>query len=373
LKIEIVKEGVVYRNPNPGYSYRFASHPHALQLSANELVCAFQRGEAMYAPDLEFVFSRSTDGGDTWHEEAILTRPESDGIPYSYHDPFLSRHGSTLVIGAYRDDRSDAEHPLFNEETGGIFPGENFLMRSEDNGRTWSEPQAIQLPGEGVFTPSGVITETSDGRWFWLFDRWHSYHESGPYRPQMVGFFSDDNGLTWVDPVIVADCKQGKGFWHGKTMRLHDGRWFSLFWSTELGSLSTLTLHRNFGSPDAREWSTPEPTNVPGQTHWPVELDDGTLAMIYTNRESSQPGFFTTLSQDGGLNWDLENQVCVWDATGRDKLGVVSLEDYPRSHDSVAFGAPTLMRLENGDLLAVYWCTEMSITHIRYTRLRIRD
>ncbi len=115
----------------------------------------------------------------------------------------------------------------------------------------------------------------------------------------------------------------------------------------------------------------PQPTNLPGQTNWPAQLPDGTLAAIYTLREGEQPGFLVVFSTDVGQSWDLENQVRLWDATGWTHLGISSPDKYPRSHDTVAFGAPTLMTTLEGDLYASWWCTYASMTHIRWARLGV--
>jgi hypothetical protein len=75
------------------------------------------------------------------------------------------------------------------------------------------------------------------------------------------------------------------------------------------------------------------------------------------------------LSEDGGVTWDLENQIRLWDATGWTRIGHNSADKYPRSHDTIAFGAPTLMTTTGGDLYASWWCTYASLTHIRWARL----
>ena len=104
--------------------------------------------------------------------------------------------------------------------------------------------------------------------------------------------------------------------------------------------------------------------------NWPAELPDGRLCAIYTRRESQQPGFMALLSEDGGVTWDLENQIRLWDATGWTHIGHNSHDKYPRSHDTIAFGAPTLMTTTGGNLYASWWCTYASLTHIRWARLR---
>jgi hypothetical protein len=112
---------------------------------------------------------------------------------------------------------------------------------------------------------------------------------------------------------------------------------------------------------------------MPGQTNDVADLGDGRFVGFFTVRESAQPGFRAVLSEDWGKTWDLDNQIVVWDASGRDRLGVSAPDSYPRSHDTIAFGAPTASRLLDGDVLVSFWCTEMSITHVRYARLRVVD
>ena len=370
-RLEIVKESVIYRNPNPGYQAVSAANTSPVQLSENELVCSYNRGQAYYAVDLTLHLARSLDGGYSWSQQSLIY----DGTPqkYSYHAPFASRiSDGRIVLFGFRTDRSDPDRPLFNETTGGIAHIDNFLMFSDDNGESWSEPQILSRLEGCVITPCSPLIELPGGEWMLHFDRWHEFDDPGPYRPKSVLLFSSDQGESWSTPTLFGDGQsEGKGFWHGRIITLHDGRLFTMFWSADNKTRENLTLHRCFGSPDGRTWSTPEATNIPGQTNWPVDLREGRMAAIYTRRESDNPGLFVTLSEDEGKTWDLENQVCVWDATGRDKLGVVSLESYPRSHDTIAFGAPHAMRLMNGNILVSFWCTEMSITHVRSAILKV--
>ncbi len=137
----------------------------------------------------------------------------------------------------------------------------------------------------------------------------------------------------------------------------------------EIG-MDDLPLHRAFGSADGRNWTMPENTNLPGQTNGVVDLGNGRLAAIYTTREAVNPGFRVAISENWGGTWDIENQLQIWDATGRERLGVNAPEAYPRSHDTIAYGAPTANLLPNGNIIVSFWCTEMSITHIRYALLQ---
>ena len=372
-QLEVIDIGVIYINPEPGYRSNFSSHSYVVELSEQELLCVFQRGQALYSFDSVLLQTRSRDGGRTWVEEARLPAGAKGQPPFSYHGPSICRMADgRLVISAIRWDRSDPNKALFNEETGGILASETFLMHSTDNGVSWSEPQVVDYGDHQNLTPTGPIVVLADGRWLLPCDQWHAFHEPGPYRPLTVALFSSDAGATWKDAVTFGDgSAHGKGFWHGRIIRLRDHRLFTLFWSADMKSGDSLSLHSCTGTPDGRDWSTPEPTGIPGQTNWPVDLGDGRMVAIYTVRETQPPGFFAVFSSDGGKSWEVENRVLIWDGTGRDKIGVNAPESYPRSHDTISFGAPTAIALQDGDVLCSFWCTQVSVTHIRYARLRL--
>ena len=374
-KLKLMNSDPIYRNPDPGYWHETALFSHIVSLSGDELLCLYNRGQAMYATDLTFWQARSTDGGLSWGEHIAITDRSLDDRHYSYHSPFVSRMSDgLLMIAAFRVDRSDPYKPIFNAATGGLTELKVILMRSVDNGRSWSTPEVVVVPEGMVITPSSAIVELANGRWFLAHDQWHAFADPGPYKPRTVGFFSDDQGQSWHSPVSFANGEViGKGFWHGRMMRLTDDRLYALFWSAKMNAdgMSDLPLHRAFGSADGQEWMMPEQTNLPGQTNGVVDLGNGRLVAIYTTREATNPGFRVVLSEDWGLTWDIENQLQIWDATGRERLGVNAPEAYPRSHDTIAYGAPTANLLPNGRILFSFWCTEMAITHIRYALVEV--
>ena len=374
-QFELINKGPIYRNPDPGYWHETALFSHIVSLGGDDLLCLYNRGQAMYATDLTFWQARSTDGGMSWRDHIPITDRSLDNSHYSYHSPFVSRMSDgLLVIATFRVDRSDPNRPIFNADTGGLTELEVILMRSTDNGSSWGAPEIIDVPSGMVITPSSAVVELSNGRWFLAHDRWHAFDDPGPYKPRSIGLFSDDQGKSWHQPTAFADGEAiGKGFWHGRVSRLSDERLFALFWSASMteNGMDDLSLHRAFGSANGQTWTIPEMTNLPGQTNGVVDLGNGRLVAIYTTREAHKPGFRVAQSEDWGLTWDIENQLQIWDATGRERLGVNAPEAYPRSHDTISYGAPTANLLPNGNIIVSFWCTEMSITHIQYTLLGV--
>ena len=104
--LTVVDNGVIYRNPDPGHHHISALFPHPLELPEGELICAYNRGSALYAADLTFYLARSADGGRTWPDHSLIYDRARDDRPYSYHDPFLSRmRDGTLYFADSRNNR----------------------------------------------------------------------------------------------------------------------------------------------------------------------------------------------------------------------------------------------------------------------------
>lgn len=372
-QLEIIGSGILYINPDPAHCHVSAFFPNVVQISESELVCIYQRGDGMYATNCNVALLRSLDGGVSWVDEGFLHDTSSDDRAYSYHGTFVTRMSDgALVVCPFRADRSDPQKPFFSE-TGGLTANEPVLLISRDDGRTWTAPFVIPLPGGMLATPAQSIIELADGRWLAVFDRWPAFDDPGPYRPQMICLSSSDQGQTWKDMVVMADgAGDGKGFWHGRPIRLQDDRLFSLYWSADMTHPESgpvdLPIHCAHADAAGTTWDTPQSTSIPGQTNCVAQLPDGRLGAIYTWRESDKPGFMVVLSDDG-RKWDLENQVRVWDATGWTQIGLNSPDRYPRSHDTIAFGAPSLITLTSGELFASWWCTYASLTHMRWAKL----
>ena len=71
-RLEIIDSGILYINPDPAHYHVFASHAHPLQLSAQEFVATYQRGDGMYAVNGNIALTRSLDGGVTWQHQGFL-------------------------------------------------------------------------------------------------------------------------------------------------------------------------------------------------------------------------------------------------------------------------------------------------------------
>ena len=376
-ELHIQESGVMYRNPLPGHQAVAVTHPFVHPLSETEVFCTYKCGQAQYAADNMVHISRSMDGGRTWEHRGPFRDRKRDPVHYAYSAACLTplRDGS-LVLLNWRCDRSDPDKLYMHPKTGGHLPIEGAYFLSSDGGRTWTEPVigSFPPPAEGmIHALGGPVIELADGRWMQLSEPWIAYESTKPFDVRTYVMISADEGRTWGPEIPIANANaDGSAFSHGHIIHLPDGRLYALYWTmnrdmTEFHGLSWNTSTDETGV----EWTEPQRTGIPGQSCYPVVIDDQRMAIIYSERESQAPGIKVVLSEDAGRTWDIDNAAVVWDAYGEEALGVPMTDSYPGSHDAIAYGAPHLAKLNDHELLAAYWCTQSADTHVRFARLEI--
>jgi hypothetical protein len=373
--LQVVHEGVLFRNPEPGHRAQCAYLPNVVPIDGDELVCFYRLGQAFYSLDGTIAQLRSTDGGLTWLDEGLVRDPAADDAPFTYTAPHGSRlrDGSLLLLAQrYPADASNAIR--FNPATGGMKVSQPVLFRAGDRGATWSAPEVLDLGQSGeVDTPSAII-ELPDGRWFLAGEVWKAWDDASPLHIRGFGVFSRDQGRTWGDRVdFPSALDAARMYSHSRYAQLTDGSVGALQWTQSIGGNDNFDLHLVTSDVEGRTWSAPRPTGIPAQTSWLADLGQNRMAAAYTVREGMTPGIAVALSDDGGRTWDLDRQLLVWDAVGQEYLGVARKPSYPASHDNIAFGKPNLARLPSGDLIVAWWCTQACVTHTRYARLAVDD
>ena len=113
-------------------------------------------------------------------------------------------------------------------------------------------------------------------------------------------------------------------------------------------------------------------TGIPGQTSWVAPAAGKRMLAVYSSREGDRPGIMAALSEDQGATWDLDKQVCVFDASGRNLIGGSRREGKTGSNTgNTAFGKPCIRPSANGDFLVSFWCTENCVTGGHFCRLTV--
>lgn len=188
--------------------------------------------------------------------------------------------------------------------------------RSEDNGRTWSEPVDIAV-GKGFKMGYGdpALAVTLDGsEVVCVFVGGNGLWDSTPDDPQRSYVSrSSDGGRTWSEPEDITPSIWGAGaenpacrdytcsfFGSGNGVTLtcgtHAGR---ILFAAAMGPAKKLNNHAVYSDDNGRTWHVSDLAFEGGDEAKMVELADGRILMSV--RRNGQRGY--NISSDGGRTW----------------------------------------------------------------------
>lgn len=244
----------------------------------------------------------------------VLRKLGDDGV-VKYRIPGLATTNAGSLIAVF-DIRNTSGADL----PGNIDVG---MMRSVDNGITWSPMQAIMdhdssvagSSGNGVGDPA-VLVDSNTGR-IWVMATHsvgnNSWNGSGPGLDpadtgQLEVVYSDDDGLTWTDPINITAQVKTDPNWHfvlqgpGNGITLRNGMIAFPLTVREIDGLrrSTFVVSDDNGA----SWHT-GPFSVQAETEAPattesqiVELDDGRIMISMRNHDGRKRRAWSTYSWD---------------------------------------------------------------------------
>jgi hypothetical protein len=376
VRIKVVDEGFIYRNPLPQLQSRQAYFPTVVQLDSGTLVASFQVGEASESVDAHNEIARSDDGGKRWNLESSVWDGKRDRPPRSYSLRLSrTRDGILLCYGA-RWDRSNPDLPIANPATSGMLPNELVFFTSRDGGRAWQGPRVIEPPMPGPFEIGSGIVVLKGGRWLAPFSTWKNWDGHNLSGPRAMILCSSDGGSTWPELYQVAAHPSGYvGYWEQRIIELERDRLLAVFWVHDLEKDEDLPNHYAFSNDGGRTWSEPRSTGMWGQTCSPLWLDNGKLLCVYNHRYG-EPGVRAALVDLDQDHWTVKTETALWGVGAlrgssanaiRRRRGTSLAEEFA----SFTFGLPSAIQLLDGDYLAVYWCVEQCVACIRWSRLRL--
>jgi len=235
------------------------------------------------------VFTSGTDGYHSYRIPAIETAPDGSLVAFcearkhNLADPGFGKQDIDLVA-----------------------------KRSTDGGRTWSEMRVIEDPGElwSAANPASVVDRRT-GRLWVLYLRSKPERSTRTSRPgtddmQTLARWSDDNGLTWSEPVdltaVARDMDNPE--WRasvvgpGGAIQDRNGRLIAPVWKVVPYGVFTI-----YSDDHGQTWQRGEMT--PGgevcDENQVVELADGRILMDI--RQTGGPHRWRTTSSDGGKTW----------------------------------------------------------------------
>jgi Neuraminidase (sialidase) len=132
----------------------------------------------------ELIWSRSTDGGRTWTEPAVIPMPTAGAA---------EAPGALCVTRTGRWLAPYSPYPTFDPDLR-VERNQVVVVRSDDQGRTWSRTAMLRFAEPHSGAAEAWLVELSDGRL--LGTCWHLNHGAGGDYPNAYAL-SLDGGLTW--------------------------------------------------------------------------------------------------------------------------------------------------------------------------------
>ena len=248
--------------------------------------------EEVPSSEFNYIYNQGTDGFELYRIPAIVK----------------SKSNTLLAFAEARKARS-------NGDSGDI---DLVVKRSSDNGKTWSKQITIWNDGQNTCgNPVPIVDDR--GRihllmtWNFQTDKWGAItNGTGEDSRRPYYTYSDDDGITWAQPVeITSSVKKEKWDWyatgpcHGIQIQkgIHKGRLVApnYFTTRESGKVTSYS-HIIYSDDYGKTWKPGEPTPVGGVGECCVaEIGEGTLML---NMRADE-GFYrkSCTSIDGGLTW----------------------------------------------------------------------
>jgi sialidase-1 len=340
---------IIYENPIPNLLSRHAYFPGLVELPSGDILALFSIGEAFESAMKIFV-SRSRDSGNSWELEGPIHKDfEASKMAPGSMKPTLLRDGTLIALG-YGFTRGNPEI-FFNPETGGLPNGANYISFSQNEGRTWTKPEALSLPYPEILETSGPCVELENGDIIITgtpFPMWNGTLPSGN-----KGFLlrSRDKGKTWEDNTVFYNRKNITPY-ETRACEMKDGRIVIMIWCSGQTQGKNVTNHVVVSNDSGVSWSDPIDTGVQGQASNLLYLKNNKFLAVHCQREVNI-GLYVDLVDFSGDEWKIIERKCIWNKAVSAKTRKLS-----DMGTSLKFGQPSFLKLDNGDILLAFWATE---------------
>jgi sialidase-1 len=346
----------------PQTSASVAAAPRCALTSEGELVCTFIVQSELGSNDFVPILTRSHDGGLTWTEQGPLWLHLQKTFSI-FGSVSRDVQGNLFFYGTQTPIDVPGE-TFWCEATQGLKANELIWARSIDGGRSWSDPQPIPLPFPGSAEAPGAMCVARDGAWHACYSPYNTFDpEVVVPRNQVVLVSSRDQGRTWQhrsmlrfhDPLATAA--------EAWVIELSDGRLLGACWNLNQRDGSDYPNAFAISHDSGRTWSPTCATGIMGQSCALAAKPDGSVLFVYNQRKHGKIGVWLAVAQPTYDNFNALSNNIVWAAQSAPSQNEHS------QWTQFTFGEPSVLLLEDGSILVIFWSMEQGVGAIRYVKL----
>lgn len=333
---------------------RHSSHAaNLLVLRNGDVLCFWFTGTAEGESGVGIVASRLPRGSSQWSKPLLIDSKQ--GESFQNPVPFQAPDGTLWLL--------HTTQPAGQGQAG----AQVLVLRSRDNGHTWSKPQML-FNAPGAFIRNPLVLMPDGG---WMLPMYYTPSKgitTGAESNYSVVKISRDEGETWTDCPIP----QSNGYVQPSVIRLQNDHYVAFFRSRFADFIYKST------SPDGCHWTAPAPTALPNNNasiqaamladhHIVIAFDNSSSPEISNKpKEGPRKPLAIALSIDNGDSWKWIRSVEPGRSTSSsppDK-GTVSREEY---------SYPSVLQDPDGQIDLAFTFRRETIKFLRFSEDWIRE
>lgn len=280
LRYGDVRESTLYE------SDRSVSFPNVVRLKTGEMLVVFQEDSEDGSGNSKILKIQSQDGKHWTIPDTLVS------TGFNCQDPSVVQLRDGLIIVNF--------YQTVHESADNRSPAGCYTVRSFDNGKTFTAPRKIQIPGYEWSATSDAVLELKDGS---LLLSAYCGNEGSPSVALII--LSRDLGETWKEMTVIASDSEGRiSYEKPAVCLLADGTILSLVQTGDPGSMLFQILSKDGG----RTWSHIQASGIYGNDPDLLLTASGSILCVYM--DSWPHGVSTMRSFDRGATWEGETVLC---------------------------------------------------------------
>ena len=343
------EEIIVYQNPEPLLVSKQGIFPGVSLLPNNDLLIIFSIGQAFDSSDQRAFVTKSKDNGRSWstpkqlHNHIYDKNVETDTLK-----PLVLQNGNLIATG-YAFVRPDPLTPIVDPITFDVLPLKNKISFSNDNGESWSIPNNFNVLNKPLEI-SGPCIQLSSGR---ILAACPPFHLGETGHSGWI-IYSDDNGKTWDKLSDFFNTPTGEiAAWECRLCEIDNNGVAVIFWTYDNVKKINLNNHIVFSKDGGESFGEAIDTGVKAQASNLMWLEENTLLTIHSHRESPS-GLIIRKVNIANSKFEILTELDLF----QDENMESDSTNISKQFGSLKFGQPSLIQLQNKEILATCWCYE---------------